>query len=178
MDFIKLDQNGKYCNGDEDIVSNWYGHGAEVLAVADGVVSSSRNDFSESNTLKDNPDHPSSLATGNFISLKIDEGKFVFYEHLKPNSILVKPGQKVRKGEVIARVGFTGQSMGPHLHFHVANRDSSLGAEGLPFVFEYFEIIGSFPDFANFGNKAWTNIEKNSLIKNERPPSNNVIVFR
>ena len=101
----------------------------------------------------------------------------MFYEHLKPKSVRVKPGQKVKKGEVIAQIGFTGQSMGPHLHFHVADRNSPLGAEGIPFVFENFEIIGSLPaDLAGFGDQKWMGYGAGPGIrKRELPPPNSVI---
>ena len=77
MDFIKLDDDGKYASGDENITAGWYGYSQDVLAVADGVVSSARDDFSESPLISGHPDYSSSLATGNYISLKIAEGVFV-----------------------------------------------------------------------------------------------------
>ncbi len=179
IDFIKLDDSGRVAFGDNNTITNWYGYDTEVLAVADGVVSSSRDDFSESATLSSHPKYDSHLATGNYVSIKIAENIYVFYEHLKPGSIRVKPGQKVRKGEVIARLGFTGQSTGPHLHLHVSNRDSPLGAEGLPFIFESFTLLGSYPDFKAFGKARWQS--KNSIInpkmKNEFPAPNTVIIF-
>jgi len=179
IDFIKLDDSGRFAFKDDNIIKNWYGYNVEVFAVADGVISSTRDDFSESPTLSDQVKYDSRLATGNYISIKISNGQYAFYEHLKPGSILVKPGQRVKKGEVIARVGFTGQSTGPHLHFHLSNRDSPLGAEGLPFVFENFSLLGSYPDFTRFGNARWQRKKSliNQKIKNEFPPPNSVINF-
>jgi murein DD-endopeptidase MepM/ murein hydrolase activator NlpD len=40
-------------------------------------------------------------------------------------------------------LGNSGNSDSPHLHFHVSDGVSTLGAEGLPFVFESFEVIGA-----------------------------------
>jgi murein DD-endopeptidase MepM/ murein hydrolase activator NlpD len=118
-------------------------------------------------------------ATGNYISIKIGNNQFAFYEHLKPKSIKVKIGQKVKKGEVIASLGFTGQTTGPHLHFHVADDDSPLGAEGIPFVFEAFEVLGSYKDFGNFGKSLWTPLNdlKQLIRKQEQPSPNSVIKF-
>jgi len=180
IDFIKMDNNGKYSNGSENIVKNWFGYSVDVLAVADGVVSSIRDDFSESLTLSKHPKYTADMATGNYVSIKIGNHQFAFYEHLKPKSIKVKIGQKVKKGEVIASLGFTGQTTGPHLHFHVADNDSPLGAEGMPFVFEAFEILGSYNDLANFGKSLWTplNDSKQLIHNQERPPPNFVIKFR
>lgn len=140
IDFIKLDRQGKYADVNEDDVKNWYGYGAAVIAVADGEVASVRNTFQESSTVSGHVNPSPEDATGNYVSIKIGEGRVAFYEHLQPGSIKVRPGQKVRKGEVIGALGFTGQTTGPHLHFHVANADSPLGAEGVPFVFEKFVL--------------------------------------
>lgn len=179
IDFIKLDNVGGVAEGDIDTVSNYYGYGAEVLAVADGIVASVRNDFPESLTLSGHPRYQADKATGNYVSIGIGNDRYVFYEHLKPGSIRVEPGQKVTKGEVIASLGFTGQATMPHLHFHVADTDSPLGAEGIPFLFEDFSLIGEYQDFTRFSKEPWTPIKDktSSGITRERPGPNTVIRF-
>ncbi|HMV08488.1 MAG TPA: M23 family metallopeptidase [Cyclobacteriaceae bacterium] len=178
IDFIKLDEQGQFASGDPNLVQQWYDYGADVLAVADGVVASLRNDFTESKTLSDHSVEPADRATGNYISIRLNNQQFAFYEHLMPNSIKVKVGQKVKKGQVIARVGFTGQTTGPHLHFHMADTDSPLGAEGMPFVFESFDVLGYFPDFEQFGKARWKQVEaENARRVQERPAPNYVIRF-
>lgn len=142
IDFIKVDSQGRFFQGDSDVVRNWYGYGARVLAVSDGVVASTRDSFPESPTVSGHRPCPADQGAGNYISIDIG-GRFVFYEHLRPGSITVRPGQRVRKGEVIGALGFTGQTVGPHLHLHVADRNSPLGAEGLPFAFERFDQAGT-----------------------------------
>lgn len=174
IDFIKLNGRGRYAHGDKDKVSHWFGYGAPVIAVADGVVSSMRDDFEESITLSTHPRYPSDSATGNYVSIAIDDRRFVFYEHLLPGSIRVKVGQSLKKGDVIGAVGFTGQTTGPHLHFHIADKDSALGAEGLPFVFESFEAIGEYKALTRFGREKWKPLRKTYRNK-ERPGPNNVI---
>lgn len=176
IDFMQLDNNGKYANGYMDSIKNWMGYGAEVLAVADGVVSSSRTDFTESSTLSTHPAYLADDATGNYISLKIADNTYVFYEHLQPGSIRLTPGQHIKKGAVIARLGFTGQSTGPHLHLHVADRDAPLGAEGIPFVFETFRLTGTYPDFSVFGKSLWQSAG-GVQVQNEHPSPNSVINF-
>ncbi len=177
IDFIKLDDQGKFANGTDNEIKNWYGYSADVFAVSDGIVASTRIDFSESQTLAGHPDYSADEATGNYIAIAIGKDQFVFYEHLKPGSIRVEPGQKVKKGDVIASLGFTGQSTGPHLHFHVADKNSPLGAEGIPFVFEHFEMLGSYPDISKLGAERWTT-ENPNHIRKERPAPNAVIQFR
>jgi murein DD-endopeptidase len=77
------------------------------------------------------------------VALDIGGGRFAFYEHLQRGSVAVKTGQRVRRGQVIARLGSSGStSIGPHLHFHVADQNSVLAAEGVPFVFREFAHMG------------------------------------
>jgi murein DD-endopeptidase len=179
IDFIQLNDEGKLAYGDDNVIRNWFGYSADVIAVKDGTVLSIKNDFPESATLKEHPAYPADKATGNFISIDIGYGNIAFYEHLKPGSVKVKAGQKVKKGEVIASLGFTGQTTGPHLHFHVANANSALGAEGVPFEFEKFTLLGTYADFDEFGKSPWILLKPGdqSLINKERPESNSVIRF-
>lgn len=180
IDFMKLDKNGTTASEDINLVSNWYGFGEPVLAVADGKVLSVRTDFKDSGTLSEHPAYKSDEATGNYVSMDIGNGNIVFYEHVMGGSIRVKPGQEIKKGEIIASLGFTGQATSPHLHFHVASNNSPLGAEGVPFSFERFELLGKYNDFGKFRKEKWDAV-KNSvdpIIQKERPGSNTVIIFK
>jgi len=141
IDWVKLDESGRTTEGDDDRVGNAYGYGVEVLAVADAVVAATRDDMPESSSVAAHPKHALGDATGNYVALDLGDGRFAFYEHLKPGSLRVKPGQRVKRGDIIGALGFTGDSTGPHLHFHVADAKSPLGAEGVPFVFERFEVL-------------------------------------
>lgn len=177
IDFINVDTLGNYSVGDSDSIKNWFGYGLDVLAVADGIVRTTRDDFSESLTVSQHPHYTKEQATGNFISIDLGNNNIAFYEHLKPGSIKVKPGQRVKSGDVIASLGFTGQSTGPHLHFHVANSNSPLEAEGIPFVFRNFTLLGSFPTFENFGKVPWMKNSTPMNVTRERPSPKSVINF-
>jgi len=177
IDFILLDQKATMTHHNPDCVVNWYGYGADVLAVADGGIAAARNDFPESPTLSAHPAHPPEKAAANYIALAIGGGRYVFYEHLKPGSIGVKTGQRVKKGERIAALGFTGQTTGPHLHLHVADRNSTLGAEGLPFALEKFTVLGSYPGAEGLGEKPWVPRVKQPVNTRQRPAPNAVINF-
>lgn len=179
IDFMLVDDAGRYTKANEDVVANWYGYSADVLAVANGVVVTVRDDFPESKTISAHPVVPPEKATGNYIVLDIGNKRFAFYEHLKPGSIRVKLGQKIKKGEVIASLGFTGQTTGPHLHFHVANRNAPLGAEGIPFVFENFNQLGVYNDLGKMGQQRWKSINDKGTqqIMAERPAPNTVVRF-
>ena len=79
---------------------------------------------------------------GNHVILDLGNRHFAFYAHLKPGSITVAVGDRVRQGQVVGLVGNSGNSAEPHLHFHVSNGPLPLGAEGTPFVFDRFTLTG------------------------------------
>ncbi|PKO83839.1 MAG: peptidase M23 [Betaproteobacteria bacterium HGW-Betaproteobacteria-11] len=54
---------------------------------------------------------------GNLV--EIDHGRDITTRYAHASAILVKPGQFVRRGQIVARVGTSGRSTGPHLHFEV-----------------------------------------------------------
>ncbi len=57
------------------------------------------------------------LYIGNLVVIDHGHGRVTKYGHLQ--KILVKPGQEVKRGDVVALVGNTGRSTGPHLHYEV-----------------------------------------------------------
>ena len=75
-------------------------------------------------------------------SIELGKNRYAFYAHLQPGSIRVKVGDKVRKGQAIGLLGNSGNTVGPHLHFHIGDADSLNGSEGIPFVFDSVDIIG------------------------------------
>ncbi len=179
IDFVRLADNGMLYRNDADSIRNYYSYGEEVLAVADATVVSLKNDFEEGETISGQFRQDGSNGSGNYLVLQVRKNVFVFYEHLQPGSIGVKVGDKVIKGQVVSKVGFTGDASEPHLHLHVADNSSVLDAEGLPFVFEKFTYQGIFIDFKNFGKLRWSSLNNLDLKGNlpGRPLPNSVITF-
>lgn len=71
----------------------------------------------------------------NVIRILHDDGTYAIYAHLNTNSIRVRPGDRVRRGEYIADSGNTGYTSGPHLHF-VVIRNAGMRAQSVPVAFE------------------------------------------
>jgi murein DD-endopeptidase MepM/ murein hydrolase activator NlpD len=174
IDWVKLGPDGRPYHGDRSVPQNYYGYGADVLAVDDGVVASVVDRYPE-------PTVPITLEneSGNFLAFDLGAGRFALYEHLQPGSIRVKLGDRVRGGQALARVGASGSVFsGPHLHFHVSDGTTPLGAEGLPFVFRRFEVLGAFSpnDFFDDG-KPWRVSGTPALRQMEMPAPNSVLRF-
>jgi hypothetical protein len=66
---------------------------------------------------------------------------FAAFAHLAPGSVAVAPGQAVRSGDVLGRVGHTGNSTSPHLHFQLMDSPDPMHARGLPCAFQTYEVI-------------------------------------
>jgi murein DD-endopeptidase MepM/ murein hydrolase activator NlpD len=180
IDWIRLPASGAMEPAGVSRPADWNGYGADVLAVADGIVAAALDDIADT---APGTAAPAGIEneSGNYVALALGRERFVFYEHLQRGSIAVKAGERVKRGQVIARLGNSGSSsMGPHLHFHVSDASSPIAAEGLPFVFDRFEQLGAFrsiealvsgePWLADSGGRANVRIR-------ERPAANSVVQF-
>lgn len=83
---------------------------------------------------------------GNTVAISHANGEFSYFAHLQQASITVNVGEVIRRGTLIGRVGNSGNSPGPHLHFHVMNGPNLFIDQGLPFKFSHFSAGGQFFD--------------------------------
>ena len=119
IDWMKLDDAGRMVNGDASKVENYVDYGAEVLAVADGTVVETLNTLDEQvpGKLPDPATITLENVDGNHVVIDLGKGLYAFYAHLQKDSVLVKEGQHVKLGQVLGKLGNTGNTSGPHLHF-------------------------------------------------------------
>lgn len=82
-----------------------------IVAHSDGVVVAYRTNYSTTDTTGN--------SYGNYVKIKHDNNYYTLYAHMVYKSVKVKPGDKVKKGQVIGCMGNTGHSFGAHLHFEV-----------------------------------------------------------
>jgi len=159
--------------------ANWLPYGAEVLAVANAVVADVKDGIpeNEANSGKKAVTITLDTVAGNYVILDLGKNNFALYAHLQQKSILVRVGEKVRRGQVLALLGNSGNSEGPHLHFHVMNGNSPLGAEGVPYVFEAFELQGILPSLSEPGNWKPPSPAKADKRRREIPVENAVVRF-
>lgn len=133
---------------------DWVGYGADVLAVADGTIVGVRDGEVEHRPLTAQPE-PESLTTeglfGNYVVIDIGSHAFAGYAHLARGSVRVKLGDHVHKGQVIGRLGQSGNSAAPHLHFQLADAPTFEGSEGIPYVFDSYTFYGQESEAQLFG---------------------------
>lgn len=143
IDFVQLDADGRIFDGPVDELDSYAYYGSDIHAVADGPIIGMRWDLEEQVPGA----NPTGLGVdeygGNHIVQDIGGGRYAFYAHLqKDNPLGVEIGQHVSQGAVIARLGNTGNTDSPHLHFHVMDGPLPLASNGLPFLIESFELVG------------------------------------
>jgi len=91
----------------------------------------------------------------------------------------VRIGERVRAGEVLAALGNSGKSDAPHLHFQVMDGPAPLASEGLPFVFQTFEIAGHVSSLSVLADgTGWHATEPVVRARQEIPALNAVVEFR
>jgi len=149
IDWVKIDDSNKTFKGDSLKNESYYAEGVDALAVANGTVVEVKDSIPENVPGINSRAVPITLETvgGNHVIIDLGGGYYAFYAHLKPGSLKVKLGDKVTRGQVIGHVGNTGNSTEPHLHFHVADANSPLGSEGVPYRIDSFEIVGHCATF-------------------------------
>ncbi len=92
------------------------------MAALEGVVVAVRDDVVENYNGTEPPTEeelPEEKQDGNYVVIRHANGEFSQYSHLRYKGVLVKKGQHVSTGEIIAYSGNTGWSLEPHLHFMV-----------------------------------------------------------
>jgi murein DD-endopeptidase MepM/ murein hydrolase activator NlpD len=69
-------------------------------------------------------------------SLDLGNGRYAVYAHMAPHSVTVHVGDHVNTGDKLGLLGNSGNTAGPHLHFQISDRPSTLDTTALPLVFE------------------------------------------
>jgi murein DD-endopeptidase MepM/ murein hydrolase activator NlpD len=78
---------------------------------------------------------------GNYVIMKCSDNAYAGFVHLQEESAQVSVGQNVKKGCVLGKIGHSGNSFFPHLHFQLMDNSDLLSANGLPCAFEQYEVF-------------------------------------
>jgi hypothetical protein len=142
IDYVQLLPDGRLFNGDKTKPESYPGFGADIHAVSDGRVVAVVDGLPEQVPGKSPAGLPLDQYAGNHIVQVLADGNYALYAHLKTGSIKVEVGDRVSPGQVIASLGNSGNTDGPHLHFHVMSTPDPLRSNGLPFVLSSFKLDG------------------------------------
>jgi hypothetical protein len=146
VDWIRVDPSSKPLvdfKGDRSKNESYLAFNQPVLAVGDSTVTS---------VVSDLPDIPPGAppegislgqVVGNNVILDLGHGVFALYAHMKQGSATVKAGDRVKEGQVIGRLGNSGNTSEPHLHFHLMRGPLPLSYDNVPWEVDHFILDGS-----------------------------------
>jgi murein DD-endopeptidase MepM/ murein hydrolase activator NlpD len=159
LDIAKLGDNGLSHKGTGTRFEDYYAYGADVLAAAGGRVIEAENGQPEDPTAMQQPDESQEAyfarlqkdqgnrlakgmtsITGNYVMIDHGQSEYSLYAHLQSGSVRVKVGDQIRAGDVIGKLGSSGNSTEPHLHFHVCDNANPLLCAGIPVNFSNVTI--------------------------------------
>jgi hypothetical protein len=142
IDWVQL-QSGLPFAGDGSQNEQYSGFGADVISAADGTVVSVRDDMPEQT-----PNQPpvgiqqEGDYGGNHVIVQMLPDVWAVYAHLQPGSVAVQVGDRVTTGQRLGRLGNSGNSFVPHLHFQLSDGPDPLTSNSLPFVFDRYTLVG------------------------------------
>jgi len=146
-DLSIVDSAGRMYRGDGGRNEDWYSWNAPVLAPGAGTVvaaESAEQDWEVGRTsLPDSVVLARPVALyGNYVVLDHGNGEFSLLAHMRSGSVTVRKGDRVRQGQPVGRVGFSGSVYTIHTHYQL-QRGAEYDAEGLPSTFSRLIRVGS-----------------------------------
>ncbi|MGQ9907642.1 MAG: M23 family metallopeptidase [Candidatus Flexifilum sp.] len=142
-DFVIADETLRRWRSDGRTVTDYLCYGVPILAPAAGAVAWVRDN------VRDAPgpgtgwlDVLTPFFPGCTVVIQHAEDEYSFLAHLRPGSIIVRPGERVEAGQPIGQCGNSGHSTEPHLHFHIQDRADFWTAAGLPIAFDGVSVDG------------------------------------
>ncbi|HXI11630.1 MAG TPA: M23 family metallopeptidase [Thermoanaerobaculia bacterium] len=143
-DFVIVDAEGKMYRGDGEKNDDWYGFGSAIVAPAGGVVVAMGDGQLDNTKSKKNLEMSleafmknNRLPFGNYAIIDHQNGEYSFFAHFRNGSVTVKKGDRVKQGQKIGEMGFSGDAFLVHLHYQLQSNDN--WGEGLPSYFHDYE---------------------------------------
>lgn len=125
VDLVRIGPNGRTKREGDDSVTAYAAYGSPLYAPCAGVVARAQDGLPDAAPGRPRFGPPE----GNHV--RIDTGhETVVLAHLRPGSLRVSPGDRVRPGQLLAEIGNSGNTTEPHLHLHAER-----GGEGLDLRF-------------------------------------------
>ena len=171
-DFCLLGSGDSLYTGAGDSTRDWYTFGAPVYATADGIIARCSGSLPDDEIGKSTFDFrkvfedPYTLM-GNHVILDHGNGEISSYSHLQGASLEVRQGERVRQGQMLGRVGLSGDTGDVvHLHYQLVDSHEFFSAEGLPCYFHQFlRVLGSRVEDVRVGR-----VDTGDIIETIDPP--------
>ncbi len=138
FDLVITDSTGKTYRTDGKSNEDYYAFGQPLIAPCDAKIIAVVEGVKDNIPGEMNPEQ----LTGNSIVLKTATNEYLLLAHFKLNSIKVKVGESVKKGQLLGQCGNSGNSSEAHLHFHIQNQEKLVGASGFKCYFEKLMVNG------------------------------------
>jgi hypothetical protein len=138
LDLVAVDPSGSPFTGAGDRNEQFHGWEQLVRAPAGGVVVAARNDQPDNDKVGSENRWTGKTwdsASGNYVLIRHNDGEFSEISHLRQNSVTVRAGDVVRTGQTIGKVGNSGSSLMPHIHYQLKNAAGQKGVSGIPAYF-------------------------------------------
>lgn len=176
-DIARLGQDDLSHRGSGARFEDYYAYAAPVLAAGDGVVTVAMDDQPENSAALRRPGESlekygtrvqeiqaallakgvSGIA-GNYVMIDHGNSEYSLYAHLKPGSVRVKVGDRVAAGTPLGKLGSSGNSTEPHLHFQVCDAADALACAGIPVEFQNVTLpFADYPRALQSGDVLVTN---------------------
>lgn len=146
-DFFMTDGEGKSYAENRKELNDYYCYKENVMAPADGVVVKMADKY------EDTPigeigevDCAAPDVRGNFVIIQHSKHEYSVIAHLLKDSICVRPGDNVKRGDKIALCGNSGNTSEPHIHFQLQSGKSFVFSAGLPISFADIECDGEIKE--------------------------------
>lgn len=132
IDFGLADASGKLFRNAGTRNEDYHAFNRPVLVPADGTVRVVIDGVPDNEPGKINP----FASAGNTVIIQHAASEFSALLHLRPGSLGVKVGERVGAGQTVGLCGNSGNSSGPHIHFHLMNSEVPIDATGFSPFFE------------------------------------------
>jgi Peptidase family M23 len=170
-DFVRIDRNGGLFRGSPQRKENWLTFRAPILATTAGEVIEAVDGVPDNTFVEGSAVVPAQAGKidpqgfGNHVLVRAADGRVSWFLHMEPGSLKVKKGQQVSPGTPLGEVGFSGDSLFPHLHYTVTT-DATYPSQSVPSYFGGFDrISGDRTDPVPYGQVDTGDI----LLRNDHP---------
>jgi hypothetical protein len=146
LDGVGLDAHyAAYVSGDGRKSKDYAGWGRPLIAPAAGTIVRARGDRPDQPDPEKSdpqyyaPEFPDGGDPGNHVVIDHGNGEFSMVAHLQAGSLRVKLGDRVGQGQALGKLGSSGDTMTPHVHYQLQSGPDIQWSDGLPCSFSNIE---------------------------------------